>query len=646
MRKTTGCWWMGLLMLLTCSLFGQTEVLQIKIYGFEEGLSHRNVYKIQQDTYGFIWLSTINGLNKYDGYQFARMGDINYPFELPEGFVTDMVIDSLNTIWLVAPNYLHEVEPATGKIRSIRVNDGSLTRGEEQAINALHIDPAGNAWSATYRERQGLSFLQKYSKGKKVFEYQLPGTYEHRPILSWRDTLYVGAYENELWQFDLEGRLIDKYTFSFRGYSQASARIRDLKTDENGRLFVLLQNGTVYYREAGSAEFVRHPISSFFKSGDTNVSTFLPEANGDIWLAGEEVLWYYNKRTDQLKDVNKDVQEISRFDLGYRQLFKDQAGVIWIASEFGAIKIVRSRELFTTYLNGGNSFCSGGFCSIRGITEANDRQIYISYYNSIHQLNPETGQLRPLFPFTEFVIPPFGLAAYAGALYTGDGLRIDLQTKAVDSLLQEVEKGVEGIPLLDPNQQLWLAHGNHLYQLAEQKQRFIPYKDKNGLLQNFPFTFTSIHHGQRSGYLWLGTKENGIYFIDLATGECAPLFTAEQLETQLSHPRILAIYEDKNGILWLGTEEGMTKIDLVNQTASHVMERDGLPNNFINGILPEGDSALWISTDNGMARYFLRNGRITTFYKRDGLPANEFNRISYYKSKDGRLYFGGLNGVT
>ena len=646
MRKTTGSiWLLGLLVWSTSILYGQTEVLQVKIFGFEEGLSHRNVYKIQQDTYGFIWLSTINGLNKYDGYEFTRMGHSDSPFNLPEGFVTDMVVDSANNIWLVEPNYLHHITPKTGVVQSIRVNRGSLERGEEQTINALHIDQEGSAWSATYMESQALSLLQKYEGGKKTVEIELPGTYEHRPILSSADTLYVGAFENELWKLNLDGQVIDKYSFPFRGYAQIAARIVDIKSDDQGRLYVLLQNGTVYFNQKGES-FIEHPISRLLNAKGLKATTFLPEENGDIWVATQGGLWYYNFRNNRLKDVNEDVQELSKFELNYRQIFKDDSGVIWIASEFGAIKIVRSKELFSTYLNGGNSFCSSGFCSIRGITEDEDGHIYFSYYNSIHHLNPEDDQLNPFFPNTELVISPFGLACYQGALITGDGLSIDLKTRKVDSLLQNGVKGAEGIPLLDEDENLWLAHDKRLFILDENLKRFIPYQDEEGLLNDFDYTFTSIHFGQRSGYLWLGTKENGIYYIDLGERKLNPLFDSARLKTELSSSRILAIYEDALGKLWLGTEIGVTQVDLVNQTTSFLLEKDGLPNNFVNGLLSEGDSAIWISTDNGLARYNLIAKKLSIFYKRDGLPANEFNRVSFHKARDGRLYFGGLNGVT
>src|SRR5690606_21027292 len=73
---------------------------------------------------------------------------------------------------------------------------------------------------------------------------------------------------------------------------------------------------------------------------------------------------------------------------------------------------------------------------------------------------------------------------------------------------------------------------------------------------------------------------------------------------------------------------------------------EGLPNSFINGLLSEGDSVLWISTDNGLCRFSLDSYSCTSFTTQNGLSSNEFNRMSFYRARDGRMYFGGLNGVN
>ena len=114
----------------------------------------------------------------------------------------------------------------------------------------------------------------------------------------------------------------------------------------------------------------------------------------------------------------------------------------------------------------------------------------------------------------------------------------------------------------------------------------------------------------------------------------------------MHHPRINATYEDENGQLWMASGSGLHQLNIQNDSLKVYTTDDGLPNNYINGLLPEGDTVLWLSTDNGLCRFSLLTEKCYNFYKQDGLSENEFNRISFYKARDGRLFFGGLNGVN
>ena len=98
--------------------------------------------------------------------------------------------------------------------------------------------------------------------------------------------------------------------------------------------------------------------------------------------------------------------------------------------------------------------------------------------------------------------------------------------------------------------------------------------------------------------------------------------------------------------LWVATANGLGKLDLRDDRFHLFSTNDGLPNDFINGLLPEGDSAVWVSTDNGLSRLDLRSETFSNYFDSDGLSKNEFNRISFHLAKDGRMYFGGINGVN
>lgn len=634
----------GLLLavLLQClNLQAQDQEIRVKVLGFEEGLSHRNIYKIEQDTTGFIWLATFNGVNRYDGYEFLSFPVSDTVNGRIAGPPQDLFTGPQNRLWLARPNYISIFDPMTLGFLHWRINEGNFGRGEEQTPNHLCIGKDGDVWMVVFVERTGACYLQYYDKGgERRFSMPLPGKYENRPLLWEGDDLWLGGNENELWHLNRRGEIIDKFSFEYWGPSRDVARITDLKKDANGSMFVLLQNGQVFFRQPGQKKFVRHPVSDQAPQGRIMHALWV-ESAGHVWLAGDEALLYYDALKRTVRDFNQDVREITRHQPTYRQVMQDRSGVVWVASDFGAIKLVRTERLFSTYLSGGSSFCSSGFCSMRGIAEDEKGQIYFSYYNSIHRLDPRTDELRPLFVRNDFVNPPFGLAYYREALFTGNGIRIDLASGRADSLLKGARE--EGVPLADRHGQLWLGNGNKLYQYVPSSRSWKTYRDAEGLLDSFPYRISHLHEGQRSDALWISTVEHGLFRLDRNTRKLTPF--PEKL-SDLRNPRVLASYEDPNGILWVATAKGLHRFDLINHSLQIIGAEEGLRNDFINGLLPEGDSVMWLSTDNGLARIQLRKREIDHFFVEDGLPANEFNRISFFKSRKGRFYFGGLNGVV
>lgn len=634
-------WLIWVLCLSFQALPAQEQEMRVKVLGFEEGLSHRNIYKIHQDTMGFIWLATFNGLNRYDGYEFLT-------FPIPDtisgkvaGPAIDLFPGGQNRMWLARPNYLSIFDTRTLRYQHVKINNGNLSRGEEHTPNHLCIGREGDFWMVAFVERTAACYLQYYDKnGERKVNLPLPGRYENRPLLWEGESLWLGGNENELWHLDQKGEILDKFSFEFWGPAPSVARIVDLRRNEEGTMFVLLQNGQVYFRKPGQKEFVRHPVSDLAPRGKI-LQTFWLEPEGHIWLAGDETLLYYDAASRTIRDFNKEVREITKHQPVYRQVMQDRSGVVWVASDFGAIKFVRTERLFSTYLSGGNNYCSSGFCSMRGITEDEKGRVYFSYYNSIHRLDPATGELKPLFIRNDFVNPPFGMAYYREALFTGNGIRIDLATGKVDTLLKEAKE--EGVPLVDKNGQLWLGNGNKLYQYIPASRSWKAYRDADGLLDSFPYKISHLHEGQRSNLLWISTSEHGLFRLDREKRKLTPF--PEKI-TDLQNPRVLASYEDPKGILWVATGKGLHRFDLVHSGLEVIGVEEGLHNDFINGLLSEGDSCMWVSTDNGLARIHLDSRKIDHFFLEDGLPANEFNRISFFKSKKGRFYFGGLNGVV
>jgi class 3 adenylate cyclase/ligand-binding sensor domain-containing protein len=624
--------------------FAQLNDVEIKVYDFDDGLSHRNVFKVGQDSRGFIWAATINGLNRFDGLQFISYNSSSQHNQIPFDAISDLHIDQDNHLWLANPDYITILDAENNTYDTLKIKDGPVIRRESWVPNNLFQDSDKGVWMASYDERSAQTYIQFVGPDlSHATLFTVDGQYTKRPITQVEEYIYIGAFENELWQLSTEGDLLKKFYLPSPEGGRSSHRVMQLQA-QGSVLWVLLSDGHLYSLKRGADTFQLHPASKRIADQGL-VSALLVEENGDFWIGGESVLWHYDALKNEIQDFDAPIRQIVKNTTTYRQIFKDQSDVIWVASNFGLTKIVQSNDLFTSYLSGGSEYCSNVYCSTRGITEDDEGNIYISYYNSIHVLNPNTNSIKLLFPSNDYFNYPFGITYHDKALYTGNGRRIDLETLEVDTLFNQPNIDL-GAVIVDRDGLMWFGFQHWLYLYNPKTGVIEEYRDREGGWKEEDGDISYIYQGKTNDYIWIGTNGNGIFKIEKSRGRIAHYTSHELSRIKLNNDRINALYEDKNQQLWAASGNGLMRIDILNTTLRTFTTEDGLPNNFINGILPEGDSCMWASTDNGLCRFSTAKENCINFFSQDGLSSNEFNRISFYKANDGRMYFGGLNGVN
>ncbi|GJM32175.1 MAG: hypothetical protein DHS20C18_11760 [Saprospiraceae bacterium] len=625
-------------------MLGQSDDIHIKVYDFDEGLSHRNVFKIQQDTNGFIWAATINGLNRFDGYNFIQFNSQDPLHAIPYDVISDMSIDKSNQIWLANPDFLTLFNPQNKKSQVVQIKQGDLVRRESQVPYNLYIDSHKQSWMAVYNEKSGNTNIQILHPDGQLEEVLQPdGQYPKRPIIEWNGSFFIGAFENELWQLDRQHNVISKQAIPLESADRSSLRIIQLQ-EIDGHLWMLTANGKIFEYLPDQAVFRPHPINQVL-SNPFVATAFLIEDHGDIWIGGRGILLHYNALSKKVTNYDNTIRQTVKNTCIYRQFFLDQTGVIWVASDFGMIKIVKSDDLFLQYLSGGSEYCSDVYCSTRGITEDELGRIYMSYYNSIHLLDPVTNAIRPLFPSNDYFNFPFGIQYHRGAIWTGNGLRIDLTTLKVDTIFSKPNVDL-GVVLVDQDQELWFGYQHWLYIYNTDTKNLRAFEDTQGQWDSLAGRISHLFQRKDSPNIWISTISNGVFKVDKNKGRLAHYSADEDSPIQLTHNRINAAYEDKFGYLWLASANGLNRLDLKNEQIETFTTKDGLPNSFINGLLSEGDTCMWVSTDNGLSRFCPSPKEVSNFFVEDGLSANEFNRISFYKAANERMYFGGLNGVN
>ncbi|MCP5047534.1 MAG: histidine kinase, partial [bacterium] len=253
--------------------------------------------------------------------------------------------------------------------------------------------------------------------------------------------------------------------------------------------------------------------------------------------------------------------------------------------------------------------------NVTSILEDRSGNLWVGTGRSLNRFRPETGDFDR---YVSNVLNPF-----------------DLPSSSIQAIMEDRSGNlwfgtVRGMVRYDPK-----TKTSQLFQNNPDKSSSLP--------QNF---VRKIHQGY-SGNIWVVSDSNFFSKLDVNTGTFThfPLSGSTGRLSQAN--RIQAIYEDRDGLVWLGIfGDGLVRFDPKKKIFRYFLEKDGLPNNVVYGILEDNNGYLWISTNNGLSRFDRRSGMFKNYTRKDGLQSNEFNSEAYFKSPNGEMFFGGVDGIS
>jgi signal transduction histidine kinase/DNA-binding response OmpR family regulator/streptogramin lyase len=200
----------------------------------------------------------------------------------------------------------------------------------------------------------------------------------------------------------------------------------------------------------------------------------------------------------------------------------------------------------------------------------------------------------------------------------------------------------------DRSGDLWVAtYGGGLDRYNHQNDGFDHFQNKDTDADSISNNYTYTLFEDTKGFLWVGTDGGGLNRLNRATGSFTRYINKQNDPYSLSNNHVMAIYQDRSGSLWIGTYGGgLNLFDDKSNHFSHFREKDGLSNNAIYGILEDQAGHLWLSTNNGISRFNISSRTFRNYTVDDGLQSNEFNGGAFFKSIDGELFFGGIQGLN
>ncbi|MCC7505848.1 MAG: helix-turn-helix domain-containing protein [Saprospiraceae bacterium] len=599
----------------------------------DDGLSQGFVRSIIQTRDGFMWFATLDGLNRYDGNSFkVYRNNPQNPNSLNSDFVLELLEDSRGVLWVITDRGPNLFDPATGNFYQPEISKNLSFSGSNPLRN-FREDHLGRLWALT---------------STQLVRFDIP----HDALTPEQ----MARNAKILVDFVTEQRLGELYNLCPVG-------------DE---LWLLAENGNVRYGfNTGNFQALPDYVPS-------NPLLILHRyLTGETWITHPEGITYcYQGKITRLESPDK-TQYWSRAVLNDQGLYflsstkicrwqddklyelypviperilsasTDRNGILWIGTDAqGIYKVYTGRIHF-------NSF-QEGVSHARPPLEDSRGRIWIARsgfsLTSYYELDvSETGGLNPV-PLYRDHFSSVIHSKKGGFWAIGSGRRICYLSEAGSkstcvqsdkyysfhvSFIEDHRGRIcattsDGqLVIYDPATNAWMDWS------------FIDLQEGNSA----PFVSAIVEDNR--GHLWLGST-NGL--LEAVPDENGTNFQFKRYDIRngLSRDRILSLAIDPAhpDWLWIGTQHGLNRLEFSTGKIETLSLRDGLPNDVIYSIVVTNDSNLWAGTNAGLLRINHKSRRWQHFTTADGLPCSEFNTGVATRLKDGRLLFGGVNGIT
>jgi ligand-binding sensor domain-containing protein/serine phosphatase RsbU (regulator of sigma subunit) len=647
----------------------------------DHGLSQNSVFSILQDSKGFMWFGTQDGLNKYDGYGFkVYRPDPGNPASLSENNVSALLEDRKGFLWIGTNGgglnkFDREKETFTHYHGTNRADDPSSVISD--FISVICEDRQGNIWIGT-----PAAGLDKFDPLAGTFVH-----HRHRPgdsnslssdfisALCEDDSgfLWIGTGGGGLNRLDpQDGTFVHYRANPTDPHGLASDNITGILEDHAGELWVGTNAG-LHLLDRKTGIFIRY-TSNPGEPGSlshNNINCIYEDHSGTLWVGTTEGLNRFNRRTERFVRYRYDAGNPTglNYDM-IASLYEDRSGILWVGTAGGGVdKFDRQGSKFRTYkLEPDNpnslshnfvySFCEssvrpgvlwigtsgGGLNRMEGINGEMKCTVYRNDPDDPTSLSTD---------YTFCVLEDREGFVWVGT--TGGGLnRLDPETGRFRRYYNipgdPTSLGSNFVRALyqDRAGVLWLGtFGGGLNRMDTDAGTFTVYRtvpDNPG--EQGSNRIRSIYE-DRAGILWLGTDDFGLVKFDRRAGTFTRYSRHYDEPTSLGNNIIGCVHEDRAGSLWVGTlGGGLNLMDRENGTFQHFREKHGLPNDVVYGIIEDDTGCLWLSTNMGISKFDPRTRVFKNYNALDGLQGNEFNGGAFHKGRDGRIYFGGVRGFN
>ncbi len=617
-------------------------------YTVVEGLSSNHIYGIVQDSLGFIWFGTRNGLCRYDGRNFRNyIHSEQNPNSISSNDIRRLMIDRRGEIWISLDNGVDIYSPSSDSFRHFDLTTAEGTGIAGQVIEIIE-DRDGEIWISTisglFRYTPGTELLKAYLHDPEdpdsISENYISTVFESND-----GTIWVGTYNTGLCSFSKSSGKFTRYKKSTtRRNSLSDNSINTITEDSYGNLWLGTVHSGIDRFNRTSGVFTNFPARK--DNSLLHMHHITEIATGELLVCSDKGAFVYSISESGLQPANgktggKFSRSVSKF---IYSALKDRDGNIWLGSLYDGVEFHPSYNNFVCYDTRINCQSTQGKVVTSIVETGPDSYLIGTTDTGIMHLDGHSGRITPWRTTRQINAPSYyvqSMVVDGQTLWVASYQRgveaIDLRTRAVRSYLSDSREphSRASVVYCSSMGRIWVGTSAGLFYYDRTHDRFIGHGPTSQI--------ASITEGS-GGRLWIATAHDGLYSYDSKSDSFRHYTYDKNDPTTITRNTLNVLATDDSGRLWIGTNSyGICRYD--EQSDSFVRyDSLNLPNNIISHIIPDGNR-LWIATDKGLALFYPDSNNPVCYSRFDGIHNDMFSIGSGIKASNDRILLGSSDGL-
>ena len=648
MKKLT-LWWL-LLYILCSTKAGYAANRGMANYYFshisvENGLSQSNVKAIVQDSYGFLWFGTKNGLNRFDGTSIVQKDCDDYTAGTGNHNISALFEDKNRILWVGTDRGVYQYNPASDIFTAVNLKTAGGIDMNNWVSNIV-ADSLDNIWvvipdQGVFRYKSNQLYFYELTS-KENFKTEAPDCICVRS----NGEVWVASWGVGLFRYNDKTDAFEHYMQDKTGHSLQGKNINAI-CDYGDWIAMAIHEGEVMKYNPTTNELLKVPLPEVSETFVRNLMYW----DDELWIGTNDGLFIVDESKNRTIHLLPDLMRpFSLSDKIIYSLYRDKEDGIWLGTMFGGVNYLPNRDMvFDKYVPGSDTY-SLSTKRVREMISDKSGNIWIGTEDDgINVLDITTGKVKQIH---------YNLAGEKNHLMT-------LAMSICDSQIYcgLYKQGMDVMHLPDGKmrhydyEQLGIGEGSVYSFFTDSKGgRWIGtgwglYKATAG-----SFSFTRVDEAgydwifdifeDRDGNLWFATMGSGLWKYKPADGSFMKYIHEKGQTNTLSSNSVSSVMQDSRGYIWLSTDRGgICRYNPQTDNFTTYSIQDGLPDDVSYKILEDGTHNLWFGTNRGLVCFNPDTKQMRVYTAKDGLLGNQFNYKSALKGKDGKFYFGGIEGL-